>query len=271
MRGWGPVIEIERRDGGYIATLRDDSREWSTDTTVPRRTMSAKLGEFGMHAMSHRPGVLGMPEAAPPLVKYAITYLFVQAEFGLMCPISVSDTSNFIVKRYGSAPLKGLLLERLLSQDMDTLLKGTQFMTEKAGGSDVGAIETEAEPVGVGADGGDVDQRLGTDGRRSLRDIGRAFMMKRVEIACQYANEIDDDVSASDGAGDAFGLANVGHDELRLAQSAERLDPKCVGDVSLRHANPRATCKQRLRHLTAQETATAKHRNQTILHHASHI
>ena len=49
MRGWGPVIEIERRDGGYIATLRDDSREWSTDTTVPRRTMSAKLGEFGMH------------------------------------------------------------------------------------------------------------------------------------------------------------------------------------------------------------------------------
>ena len=33
------------------------------------------------------------------------------------------------------------------------MLKGTQFMTEKAGGSDVGAIETEAERVGVGADG----------------------------------------------------------------------------------------------------------------------
>ena len=33
------------------------------------------------------------------------------------------------------------------------MLKGTQFMTEKAGGSDVGAIETEAERIGVGADG----------------------------------------------------------------------------------------------------------------------
>src|SRR6476661_2297812 len=52
--------------------------------------------EFGMHAMSHRAGVLGLSGPAHPLVKYGITYLFVQAEFGLMCPVSVSDTSNFI-------------------------------------------------------------------------------------------------------------------------------------------------------------------------------
>src|SRR5439155_18700145 len=68
-------------------------------------------------------------------------------------PVSVSDTSNFIIKRYGSEPLKKLLLDRLLSQDPATMLKGTQFMTEKAGGSDVGALETEAERVGIGADG----------------------------------------------------------------------------------------------------------------------
>jgi alkylation response protein AidB-like acyl-CoA dehydrogenase len=109
--------------------------------------------DFGMHAMSHRPGVLGLAEAAHPLIKYGITYLFVQAEFGLMCPVSVSDTSNFIIKRFGSAALKKLLLDRLLSQDPATMLKGTQFMTEKAGGSDVGAIETEADRIGVGPDG----------------------------------------------------------------------------------------------------------------------
>jgi alkylation response protein AidB-like acyl-CoA dehydrogenase len=45
------------------------------------------------------------------------------------------------------------VLDRLLSQDPATMLKGTQFMTEKAGGSDVGALETEAERVGVGPDG----------------------------------------------------------------------------------------------------------------------
>ena len=94
-----------------------------------------------------------MDRPLPAVAKYALQYLFVQAEFGLMCPVSVSDTSNFIIKRYGSEALKKLLLDRLLSQDPQTMLKGTQFMTEKAGGSDVGAIETEAERIGVGADG----------------------------------------------------------------------------------------------------------------------
>jgi alkylation response protein AidB-like acyl-CoA dehydrogenase len=58
-----------------------------------------------------------------------------------------------MIKRYGSPALKKLLLDRLLSQDPVTMLKGTQFMTEKAGGSDVGAIETEAEKIGIGPDG----------------------------------------------------------------------------------------------------------------------
>src|SRR3979409_2014358 len=70
-----------------------------------------------------------------------------------MCPVSVSDPSNFIIKRFGSPALRKLLLDRLLSQDPAIMLKGTQFMTEKAGGSDVGALETEAERIGVGADG----------------------------------------------------------------------------------------------------------------------
>jgi alkylation response protein AidB-like acyl-CoA dehydrogenase len=140
-----PVLQPRDRFG------RDE--DWIDYHPAYREMEKIAFEEFGMHAMSHRPGVLGMAEAAHPLVKYAITYLFVQAEFGLMCPVSVSDTSNFIIKRYGSEPLKKLLLDRLLSQDPAVMLKGTQFMTEKAGGSDVGAVETEAERIGVGADG----------------------------------------------------------------------------------------------------------------------
>ncbi|MGE0422823.1 MAG: acyl-CoA dehydrogenase family protein [Reyranellaceae bacterium] len=141
----GPVLHARDRFG------RDE--EWIEYHPAYRAMEQIAFGDFGMHAMSHRAGVLGMPERAPPLVKYGFTYLFVQGEFGLMCPISVSDTSNFIIRKYGSDALKAKLLERLLSTDMGTMLKGTQFMTEKAGGSDVGALETEAEPVGVGADG----------------------------------------------------------------------------------------------------------------------
>jgi acyl-CoA dehydrogenase len=167
----GPVLHARDRFG------RDE--DWIEYHPSYRRMEEIAFGEFGMHAMSHRAGVLGMPEAAPPLVKYAITYLFVQAEFGLMCPISVSDTSNFIIKRHGSVPLKGLLLERLLSQDMGSLLKGTQFMTEKAGGSDVGAIETEAEPMGVGADGIERWQLHGQKWFCSHADADVAVMLAR--------------------------------------------------------------------------------------------
>jgi alkylation response protein AidB-like acyl-CoA dehydrogenase len=140
-----PVLQPRDRFG------RDE--DWIDYHPAYREMEKIAFEDFGMHAMSHRGGVLGLKDAAHPLIKYGITYLFVQAEFGLMCPVSVSDTSNFIIKRFGSPALKKLLLDRLLSQDPAVMLKGTQFMTEKAGGSDVGAIETEAERVGVGADG----------------------------------------------------------------------------------------------------------------------
>ncbi len=42
------------------------------------------------------------------------------------------------------SPWKAYLLPKMLSTDMATLWKGTQFMTERAGGSDVGTLETTA-------------------------------------------------------------------------------------------------------------------------------
>src|SRR6266699_2103250 len=80
----------------------------------------------------------------PPVAKYAFQYLFVQAEFGLMCPISVTDTSIHLIRKFGSEDLKTLLLPRMLAADPAQLWQGTQFITEQAGGSDVGAIETIA-------------------------------------------------------------------------------------------------------------------------------
>jgi alkylation response protein AidB-like acyl-CoA dehydrogenase len=102
------------------------------------------FGDFQFHAMSHRGGTLGASQPLPAVAKYALQYLFVQAEFGLMCPISVTDTSIHLIRRFASPELKDYLLPKMLSADPATLWKGTQFMTERAGGSDVGAIETVA-------------------------------------------------------------------------------------------------------------------------------
>ena len=92
-------------------------------------------GEFGIHCMSRRPGVLGWPQAVPPVAKYVFQYLFAQSEFGLMCPISATETTALLIERYGDAALREKLLPRMLSQDMESILMGAQFMTEKSGGS----------------------------------------------------------------------------------------------------------------------------------------
>src|SRR5579885_663481 len=86
------------------------------------------FSDLGLHAMSHRAGVLGWAAPMPPIAKYGFQYLFVQAEFGLMCPVSVSDTTNYIVLRYGSDELKRRLVPRLLSQDPAEMWKGSSSL-----------------------------------------------------------------------------------------------------------------------------------------------
>ena len=66
------------------------------------------FGDFQFHAMSHRAGVLGMDRPLPAVAKYALQYLFVQAEFGLMCPISVTDTSIHLIRKFADERAEGL-------------------------------------------------------------------------------------------------------------------------------------------------------------------
>jgi hypothetical protein len=106
------------------------------------------FGEFGIHAMSHAKGILDWPETYPAAAKHAFTYLFNQAEFGLGCPINVTDGSAMLLARYGTAELKAKYLPGLTSTDMSRLTQGAQFMTEKEGGSDVGSLTTTATPDG---------------------------------------------------------------------------------------------------------------------------
>jgi alkylation response protein AidB-like acyl-CoA dehydrogenase len=122
--------------------------DWIDYHPAYRQMEEIAFGDFQFHAMSHRAGALGMDKPVPAVAKYVLQYLFVQAEFGLMCPISVSDTSVHLIRKFASPELQDYLLPRMLSGEMATLWKGTQFMTERAGGSDVGAIETVARLEG---------------------------------------------------------------------------------------------------------------------------
>ena len=101
-------------------------------------------GEFGLQAISHRDDMLGWSGKMPPIVKYALTYLFVQAEFGLCCPLSMTDSLTRTLKKYGTPELIDKYLPQLLSLDWDEQAQGAMFMTEQAAGSDISNTQTMA-------------------------------------------------------------------------------------------------------------------------------
>jgi acyl-CoA dehydrogenase len=131
-----PILNPRDRFGG--------DEDWIDYHSSYREMENIAFSDFQFHAMSHRAGTLGMDRPLPAVAKYALQYLFVQAEFGLMCPISVTDTSIHLIRKFASKELQDYLLPKMLSGDVATMWKGTQFMTERAGGSDVGAVETMA-------------------------------------------------------------------------------------------------------------------------------
>ncbi|SDE28035.1 hypothetical protein SAMN05216337_102319 [Bradyrhizobium brasilense] len=113
-----------------------------------RELEKAAFGEFGIHALSLRKGIMGWPDKHPVVAKHAFTFLFNQAEFGMGCPINVTDGCAKLLANFGDEALKAKYLDGLTQTDMSKLTQGGQFMTEKEGGSDVGTLTTRAVQEG---------------------------------------------------------------------------------------------------------------------------
>jgi alkylation response protein AidB-like acyl-CoA dehydrogenase len=103
---------------------------------------------FGLAAMSHRPGVLGWPAPVPHVAKYALSYLFVQAEFGLACPLNMTDSAARVLRLF-DADRSAAEIAALTSTDPGRRATGAMFMTERQGGTDVGLTATEATDHGT--------------------------------------------------------------------------------------------------------------------------
>ncbi|MCY3858770.1 MAG: acyl-CoA dehydrogenase family protein [Gammaproteobacteria bacterium] len=119
-------------------------RQWIEYHSSYRTLEQAAFGDFALHAMSHRPTLANWDQPLPVFAKHLFTFLFNQAEFGLGCPINVTDSAAHVIRLFGSEELKQRLLPRMLSADLDELWQGAQFITEQAGGSDVGQVTTRA-------------------------------------------------------------------------------------------------------------------------------
>src|SRR3954468_9193315 len=149
----GHLDECARLADRHVPVLHQRDRfgrdaQWIEYHPAYRELERAAFGEFGIHAMSLRKGILGWPQPYPVAAKDAFTFLFNQAEFGLGCPINVTDGCAKLLAKFGDAELQAKYLDGLTQTDMNKLTQGGQFMTEKEGGSDVGTLTTTAVQEG---------------------------------------------------------------------------------------------------------------------------
>jgi alkylation response protein AidB-like acyl-CoA dehydrogenase len=90
--------------------------------------------KYTSHAFSH----------ASTFTGFALGYLFAMAEAGLYCPLCMTDGVARVLTRHGTHDQVARVVPHLTSSDPATLWTGGMFLTERAGGSDVGANETVA-------------------------------------------------------------------------------------------------------------------------------
>lgn len=102
--------------------------------------------EYGLAAMSLRPGVIDADRPSSMVLNDALIYLGEQVESGLFCPLSMTRALARTLLKFATPELIATHVPRLTSTSLDSLHTGAMFMTEKQGGSDLGLTTTTATP-----------------------------------------------------------------------------------------------------------------------------
>jgi len=86
----------------------------------------------------------GAPGPIPPAVTWAMGYMVSMAENGFYCPVALTGACALVVERFAPPELRERYLPGLIATEPERLTQGATWLTEKTGGSDVGAITTVA-------------------------------------------------------------------------------------------------------------------------------
>ena len=104
---------------------------------------------FGTVRSAHFAGWRGLAAPAPRALVSAISYMFLQADQAITgCPVGMMDAMARCLVR--NDPVLAARFVGRIADDSGAALTAAMFLTEKAGGSDVGANETVAVPDGDG-------------------------------------------------------------------------------------------------------------------------
>ncbi|HKR65917.1 MAG TPA: acyl-CoA dehydrogenase family protein [Thermoanaerobaculia bacterium] len=137
-----PLAAIADREGPRLVT--HDARGERIDRVdyhPAYREMERIAYGLGMIAMKYE---THEHAHASTLTGFALGYLFAMAECGLYCPLCMTDGVARVLTRHGTHEQVMRVVPHLTSRDASTLWTGGMFLTERAGGSDVGANQTIA-------------------------------------------------------------------------------------------------------------------------------
>jgi acyl-CoA dehydrogenase len=127
----GPVLARYDRWGNDVGIVEHHSSWLENKAELIRAGFAG-----GLQAQSGR--------SVPAVVTAAISYLVSQAETAAYCALGMTGGAADIVERYAPLPVRDEILGRLTSLDPDESWEGGMFLTERQGGSDVGANTTRA-------------------------------------------------------------------------------------------------------------------------------
>lgn len=105
---------------------------------------------------SYQTGIVGYVHKEIPslnrkgnyLYSFAQGYVLSQAEAGFYCPVTLTMATAFLLEHYASEELKTRFLPHVCATGNVELYEGATFLTERQGGSDVGANVVRAVPGG---------------------------------------------------------------------------------------------------------------------------
>ncbi|MGG4494046.1 acyl-CoA dehydrogenase family protein [Brevibacillus reuszeri] len=152
--------------GAYVAGPMDERAAYTDREGKPRLRKYNRLGEdvseivtnegyketvaaiYGAGIVRHlyHP-VPELGRTVPYTYSFLMGYLVSQTEPGFYCPVTLTMSAAYLIDRYGDEEQKQKYLSGLTSSDRASLYEGATWLTERQGGSDVGANASVAQAV----------------------------------------------------------------------------------------------------------------------------
>ena len=162
---WLTDDDAERLNGfgGWVATAVDEQADYTNRFAPP---VLETLDEGGrprtvvrhnpLYAAVHREvyerGIVGLnygTERRPYTLTFTMGYLLAQSDISIHCPVTLTGAVAHVLDRFAPEAVRDAYLPALTRMD-GTAATGGTWVTEKQGGSDVGAAQTTARRTNDG-------------------------------------------------------------------------------------------------------------------------